>query len=241
MPNWVFNTLTIQGPKEQVDNIKSTLNTPFTREHENWSIEKQAMVSETYTYSNPVFAFWNIIRPTDLVEYAKQPAHDLANGNDWYSWNYRNWGTKWDVAVSDTRAYDSTELLEHRSRDNDNWLVYRFDTAWSPPIPALIKLSSMVPNCVVTLSWQEEQGFGGEVEFVNGEITANSEYESRCMDCDKYDTLEWCEEECGNICSSCNYLGEANLDQVAECDTHKVFLDKEHLPNYRWDKLDVSR
>jgi hypothetical protein len=239
MPNWVYNTVTIQGPKEQVDNIKATLNAPFTREHENWSIEKQAMVTDTYTYSNPVFSFWNIHRPTDLVEYAKQPAHTL-EGNDWYSFNNREWGTKWDVAVSDSGLHDNTELLEHMSNGEDQWLVYTFETAWSPPVPALIKLSNMVPNCVITLSWQEEQGFGGEIEFVNGEITANSEYESVCMDCDKQDTMEWCENDCGNICSSCNYLGEADLDYVAECDTHKVFLDKEHLPNYRWDKLDAG-
>jgi hypothetical protein len=129
--------------------------------------------------------------------------------------------------------------MEHVSIGEDQWLVYRFETAWSPPVPALIKLSSMVPNCVVTLSWQEEQGFGGEVEFVNGEITANSEYESKCMDCDAEDTMEYCENDCGNVCSKCNYLGEADLEEVAQCDEHKVFLDKEHVPNYRWDKLNV--
>ncbi len=240
MPNWVFNTVTIQGPKEQVDNIKSTLNSPFSRVHDNWNPETQKMEKQTFTYSNPVFSFWNIHRPTDLEAYEKQREHGLdifdMSANDWYTWNNREWGTKWDVAVADTGLHDSTELLEHMSKGEDQWLVYRFDTAWSPPVPALIKLSEIVPNCVITLEWQEEQGFGGEVEFVNGEITANSEYESQCMDCDAYDTMEYCENDCGNICSSCNYLGEADLECVEDCQDHKIYLDEKHVPDYRMEK-----
>jgi len=233
MPNWVFNTLTIQGPKTEIDYIKDKLNEPFTREHENWSIEKQEMITETITYSNPVFSFWNIIRPTDLVEYTKQPKHDLQNGNDWYSWNIRNWGTKWDIGIHDNDKYPDTELVQHMSNAEDNWLVYRLNTAWSPPITALEKLSELVPTCVVTLEWQEEQGFGGEIEFLRGEITSQSDYESQCMDCNAYNTMEYCDNDCGNVCSKCNWLGEADLECVAECDTHKVFLDEEHVPEYR--------
>jgi len=250
VPNWVYNTVTIQGPKEQVDYAKARLNTPFTRDHENWDMKTQSMKTETVTFSNPVFSFWNIHRPTDLEAYSKQADHAqqkkelesgiLFQGNDWYSFNCREWGTKWDVAVADGTSYCDTYLVEHMSKGEDQWLVYRFDTAWSPPVPALAKLSNMVPNCVITLSWEEEQGFGGEIEFVRGEITADSEYESKCRDCDAEDCVEYCDNDCGQICSSCNYLGEADLDCVAECDEHKVFLDKEHLPNYRWDKLDAG-
>jgi len=33
MPNWVYNTLTIQGPKEEIDYIKDRLNRPTTFIH----------------------------------------------------------------------------------------------------------------------------------------------------------------------------------------------------------------
>ena len=33
MPNWVYNSLTIQGPKDQIDFIKDKLNTPYTRHY----------------------------------------------------------------------------------------------------------------------------------------------------------------------------------------------------------------
>jgi hypothetical protein len=45
--------------------------------------------------------------------------------------------------------------------------------------------------------------------------------------------LEFC-EDCGNeVCSSCNWLGEADLDAVAECQTHKIYLDTDKVPDYR--------
>ena len=51
------------------------------------------------------------------------------------------------------------------------------------------------------------------------------------MDCDSLDTLEYCDNDCGQICSECNYMGEADLDQVAECEDHKIYLD--NVPEYR--------
>ena len=53
MPNWVWNTLTIQGPKEQVDFIKDKLNSPYTKSHDNWNPETRQMeVKELGKISN---------------------------------------------------------------------------------------------------------------------------------------------------------------------------------------------
>ena len=243
MPNWVFNTLTIQGPKEQVDSIRKQLNEPFQRDHENWNMETQQMETRTYLFPNPVFSFWNIVKPTNMEAYnGPQPQVDLSkdiafDSDHWYDWNVRNWGTKWDVAVSHDDEYPDTEELEYMSSGEDNWVVYKFNTAWSPPAPAMEKLSALVPNCVVTLSYEEETGWGGEAEFVNGKLTAESDYESKCRDCDAEDCMEYCENDCGEICSECNYMGEADLECVAECDTHKVYLDDDHVPDYRKVKV----
>ena len=248
MPNWVYNTLTIQGPKEQVDSIKDRLNAPYKKTFENWNMQSQQMEFKEYEFSNPVFAFHNIYNHlqdgiSDEI-YHKQ-SNDTApideqlmfQGNNWYDWNVRNWGTKWDVAVHNDDKYPDTSLLEHMSNGEDQWVVYSFNTAWSPPVPAMEKLSALVPNCVITLTYQEEQGWGGEVEFVNGKMTAESSYESQCRDCDSIDCMEYCDNDCGEICNECHYLGEADLDCVAECDIHKVYLDEEHVPDYRKEAL----
>ena len=244
MPNWCFNTLTIQGPKDQVDYIKERLNKPYKKTFENWDTKSMSMEFKEYEFSNPVFAFHNIYNhiednvPNEV--YLSQSNHSapieeqlLFKGSNWYDWNVRNWGTKWDVAVSNDDNYPDTELLEHESKGEDQWLVYKFNTAWSPPVPAMEKLSALVPNCVLTLDFEEETGWGGEYEFVNGKMTAESNYETLCRDCDAIDTLSYCDNDCGEICSACNWLGEADLECVKECQTHKIYLDDEHVPDYR--------
>ena len=217
MPNWVFNTLIIEGNKENIDNVRSVLNTPFSREHENWDVKEQKMIAQTINYSNPVFSFWNIIRPIDLVEYAKQPAHDLTNGNDWYSWNIRNWGTKWDVAVLDNSSYNDTEIEEIR----EDVISYRFNTAWSPPIQAIEKLSIQYPKLELTLSYEEEQGWGGEIRFINGEGTEIESYDTKCRECDANNTLEYC-EDCGDtICLECKFTYSDEICEVHRKESHE--------------------
>lgn len=237
MPNWVYNELTIQDHSaDTISAIKSQLNTPFERTFDHyWDSETKTHITKTIQYSNPVFSFWNIHKPTDLEAYRSNTDIDMnkpLEGNDWYAFNNREWGTKWDVAVSDDEHYPETVLQEHMSKEHDQWLVYGFNTAWSPPVEALKKLSSQYPTAVLTLSWEEEQGFGGEIEIVNGDITAESDYESKCRDCDEENCMEYCENDCGEICNVCHYLGEADLEAVAECDIHKVYLDT-NVPDYR--------
>jgi len=158
--------------------------------------------------------------------------------NDWYSFNVREWGTKWDVAVSDNEKYADT-YIEGPTPNGENLVVYyNMHTAWSPPMPAISKLSAQYPSLLFTLSYEEETGWGGECEFLRGEMISNSEYQNKCRDCDSEDTLDYCENDCGEICSSCNYMGEAALECVAECQTHKIYLDEEHVPEYRKEALE---
>ncbi len=225
MPNWTYNSLMITGSKEDISAIKSQLNTPFQRQHDQWSMETQKMELVDTMYSNPVFAFWNIIKPTDIETYQlqKDPKHDNSiidfKGDNWYDWNVRNWGTKWDVAVRDGEEYPETELME----EDETSLAYRFNTAWSPPVEAIDKLATQYPQCEITLSYEEETGWGGEVLFTEGEMTTVEEYDNKCRDCDALNTMEYCDNDCGEICNSCHYMGESDMEAVAECEEHKQY------------------
>ena len=226
MPNWVFNTLTIQGPKKQIDYIKYRLNEPFTKMHDSWNMETQELESVEYTFDNPVFAFWNIIRPTDLETYAlqKDPKSQsdalngkiLFDGDNWYDWNVRNWGTKWDVAVSWDEEYPETELME----ESETSLAYRFNTAWSPPEPAIAKLSEQYPNCSFTLSFEEETGWGGEYLFENGSSSEIESYGWKCRECNHIeDETPYCETCEFDMCPECGY-GEPMDEDRAKCEEH---------------------
>jgi hypothetical protein len=70
------------------------------------------------------------------------------------------------------------------------------------------------------------------MEFLRGEIISESEYESMCRDCDSVNTMEYCENECGELCHSCHWLGNADLDAVKECEYHKEYLETK-VPDYR--------
>jgi hypothetical protein len=248
MPNWVYNGLTIEGSPEQVNKLVEQMNKPYKQVHDSWNMETQQMKKKLTTYPNPVFAFHNIYNHTQAgisdEDYMKQPDHTLPmeealqfKGNCWYDFNVREWGTKWDVAVSSDDEHPET-YMEGLAENGENLVVYyNFNTAWSPPFPAMEKLSAQYPSLLFTLSFEEETGWGGECEFLRGEMISESSYENMCRDCESLDTLEYCENDCGEICDSCHYLGEADLEAVAECPTHAVYLDSEHVPDYRLEQI----
>jgi hypothetical protein len=165
MPNWVFNHLSIEGDAEQIEKVKNQLNRPITKHYKDKDEEKATL------YSNPIFSFWNIIAPPDdkLDEYFETSGY--VNGKktgespfNWYNFNNREWGTKWDVAVADGAKYSDTALQE----ESDTSLNYRFDTAWGAPLDAIAKLSEQYPELQITLDFEEEQGWGGEYLFTGG-------------------------------------------------------------------------
>ena len=257
MPNWVYNGLTIEGNPDLVNDLVRMMNRPFVMIHDSWNMETKDMEVKQTTYPNPVFAFHNIWNHRqegiDDLEYVKQPKRSdlpVDNGqwwkdtmaiaevdNSWYNWNVRNWGTKWDVAVDENNKYPET-YIEGPTKNGENLVVYyNFNTAWSPPFPAMEKLSAQYPSLLLTLSYEEETGWGGEAEFLRGENISISEYDNKCRDCDEENTLDYCENDCGEICSSCNYMGEADLEAVKECQDHKIYLDSEHVPDYRMEQL----
>ena len=242
MPNWVYNGLTIEGNPEQVKSLINQLNQPFKMVHDHWNMQTMAQEKKLTTYPNPIFAFWNIIKPTDLDAYWAPQVHepDLAkaitfSSDHWYDWNVRNWGTKWDVGVSAEDEYPDTTIEE--AENGENYVVhYNFNTAWSRPLPALFKLSEQYPDLLFTHSYEEETGWGGEMEILRGIPISESEYDNQCRDCDATNCMEFCEECENEICNVCNWLGEADLDSVATCQTHAVYLETK-VPDYRKENI----
>lgn len=227
MPNWVYNELTIEGNPESVTKLVNQVNQPFTRIHKNWNIETNQMEDQLTNYTNPIFAFWNITKPTDLDAYNKQRDHSLSldeamkfNGNDWYDFNVRNWGTKWDVAVSNGNEYSDTSI-EGPVPNGENLVVsYRFNTAWSVPDVALTTLSSQYPDLLLTLNYEEETGWGGEAEFLNGELISDNSWDWMCYECD-YKVIQdeeslYCDQCQEDVCPNCNFRADE------ECQTHGV-------------------
>lgn len=228
MPNWVYNGLTIEGNPESVTKLVNQMNKPFKQMHDTWNMETGQQEKKVTLYPNPIFAFHNIYSYIDhnvtSEEYLSQPPRndgkDFADWmkfetNDWYNFNNREWGTKWDVAVSADNEHPDT-YMEGPTPNGDNLVVYyNFNTAWSRPLPAMRKLSAQYLDLLFTLSYEEETGWGGEMEFLRGEIISESGYDTKCSECEAYDTMEYCEDCENEVCSTCNY----NAEDV--CEIHK--------------------
>ena len=159
MPNWVFNHLTIDGSEEDINKVKAQVGAVVKRKYKSADEVNEEVDEE------PIFSFMNILPPPEdkLDEY--HAVHGYTGGEktgdteyNWYNFNVREWGTKWD-------ARDVDLLEEHKTS-----LHYKFDTAWSPPTPVIEKLAQQNPNLNITLEYREEQGWGGEVNF-NGSVT----------------------------------------------------------------------
>jgi hypothetical protein len=188
MPNWVFNHLTIDGSKEDIAKLKAqvgaTVKTKYKGVDEIEEVDRE-----------PIFSFMNILPPPEdkLDEY--HAVHGYADGKksgdteyNWYNFNVREWGTKWDAR--------DVDLLE----DDETYLHYKFDTAWSPPTEVIAKLAEQNPNLNLTLEYREEQGWGGEITFTGSsvevvkewdvpethaeEIAVNNDY---CWKCENFD------------------------------------------------------
>ncbi len=228
MPNWVFNYLTVEGEPALIADLKRQLNKPFQQRHDSYNHTTGKMELSDTLYPNPIFAFHNIYNHiqdgVSDAEYLSQNdntlpiAQQLAfQGNNWYDWNVRHWGTKWDVAVRHDEEYPETELYE----EDETTLAYKFNTAWSPPMPAIQRLSQQYPTLNFNLSYEEETGWGGEIDFVAGEGTEIESYENKCRDCDAINTLEYCDTCEIDVCSECKDMNEADPEVVAECEEHR--------------------
>lgn len=133
MPNWVSNSVTIDGDEATLATIAETLAVGATEDSD-----------ETPISFNRV-----IPRPDDE--------------DDWYTWHTTQWGTKWDACNPESEL--------------DGSLYYRFDTAWNAPIPVFERLSVQYPDVTITLSFEEEQGWGGERMWQAGNLLDTSDYD----------------------------------------------------------------
>jgi hypothetical protein len=146
MPNWCSNHLTVTGDKAALDAFDAQ-------------------------YCTPHFSFARVTpMPEELLAHPS-PVNDEAlaaqmlakyGASDWYEWAQKNWGTKWDAgnpAKGDFNVKTRTpEALD-----------IAFDTAWSPPIPVIQKLSRLFPSPCFALHYFEPGiGFAGTFTAENG-------------------------------------------------------------------------
>ena len=181
MPNWVSNNVNAVGPIEDVRVLVAKVGSPILTHPD----------SGPAGDDDPVFSFMNIVSPWHAGitedEYFSV-ADSNAPANNWYNWNWENWDTKWDACEVSHEFYD---------RGNEAVAFYRFDTAWSPPIKVIAELSRQFPTLTLTLEFLEEQGWGGEFEFVGGEGVVLRQWDIPTTHAERVNVFSycWCADE----------------------------------------------
>ena len=171
MPNWVYNNLHCHGSEADLDALAAF----FTREIQihkwNPQMGTDDLVTETVPFT--YMAMRNPFEPPYNVSHEEyHSVNGYSNGvqtgntaGNWYNWNSRNWGVKWDATGIDVDR--EPELL-----------TYRFESPWGPPLAEmLLEMSQEFPTISFTHNYEEEQGWGGEYEFQDGLISEETEWD----------------------------------------------------------------
>lgn len=159
MPNWVYSHIAITGSHDQIQAFKKKAGESYS-------------VAPDWGATDGALLFWNFKKPDDLAAYTSSADREQTlgerlqfAGDNWYDWNIRNWGTKWDACDSD---------LVNESEDS---LDYQMATAWSIPTEAFEAMVSQHPELVFEISCQEEQGWGAELRGKDGILSVIEEWD----------------------------------------------------------------
>lgn len=151
MPNWVYNTIEIEGTDEDVDKfVAHTTTQPKNMPTDKWD-EVPRNCNSGYPNAINTFTFASFVNPYESLspeEYEEK----------WYEWNISNWDTKWDAcSVSYHQGSESASLS--------------FETAWSPPEKVFQAMVTMFPTLKFDIDYEEEQGWGARLKGENGVLT----------------------------------------------------------------------
>jgi hypothetical protein len=176
MPNHITNRLTIIGTEEQVAQVRAEIkgeredqfidfNTfiPIPKElegtvspmriisQEEYDAQELKIITNDLTENERNWGISRGLTKALSYEYIKKFGTD-----NWYDWQTRNWGTKWN-------AYEQISLDEN---------TIEFDTAWSTPLQAMVHLSKKYPQVEFQVEYADED-FGynvGTYLLINGTI-----------------------------------------------------------------------
>lgn len=142
MPNHIRNRVTLHCSSPALDNI----------------IKRFGEIRQGFLMFP---SFKKVIPPPNDPAYRDEPSQDVArhSPNWWYTWNTKNWGSKWG-------GYDYK---------NPSVNVFEFDTAWSNCLPIIRKISEAFDDVEIHYAYADEDTGSncGKYIFVAGvEIAA---------------------------------------------------------------------
>ena len=141
MPNWCNNNFSIKGNVETIRDL--------------WeSAQKAGGLLSAIRPLPEILEGTTSPTPADIDPVLQQTMIAQTGCDNWYDWQVRNWGTKWDVDLQGLEFTDN----EDGTASIEGW----FDSAWSPPIEALETMADDFDSCHIRCVYHEPgMDFGG--------------------------------------------------------------------------------
>lgn len=186
MPNWCYNTIKVQGSKENTERFIRYFNEkgfesyipipePLKRFNTETSshyllLEKFFKINYYELYSNDkckeliLLNLETLVIQNSISEEEKQLATEIieclkTGYYSWYEFGIRNWSTKWN-------AWDIEVTCEN---------TLNFVTAWSPPVNFLLYVSKIENLCFELRCVDITGGWAFEFLINNGEIISEKD------------------------------------------------------------------
>ena len=137
MPNHCYNKVTISVGDADGQNLKVLVDSLKSKENET-DFDFNAILPMPPELENVDWSEAEEMNDIIRARYKKEHGSD-----NWYDWRVNNWGTKWN-------SY-SCELVEQE----DDYVVYTFDTAWGPPTGVIEALREQCPDFHISAFFDE--------------------------------------------------------------------------------------
>jgi len=153
MPNWCENDLRIHGP---VGDLKR-----FTIFAKSYNLQVKDLENDSILDFNSFVPYPERFRELDKIAEQwdgsrRRPKDGYNSGG--YEWCRRFWGTKWNACRVSLKRYKRS-------------LLYKFDTAWSPPTPVIFAMSECFPRLKFSIRFYEGgAGYKGHYILKDGEF-----------------------------------------------------------------------
>jgi len=135
MPNWCECDLTVEVPCEEDKKLREKALKELV------AFKEYATCGNKPLETNKFIPYPRKFRQLDKIaaKVFKRTGKHIADGfnQGGYEWCSDNWNTKWGIC--------NAEIIQEVLEDT-GYIDYRFESAWSPPLPVILKMSEMFPN-----------------------------------------------------------------------------------------------
>jgi hypothetical protein len=159
MPNWTFNKLKVIGDKDVLQKFKDALKSKKSEE----VLDAENVIPYDGVFSSDMIRK-HIQQVMDAVSSVYGDDEEHLSRIQWskpniYDWEYEHWGTKWGFCESELR------------HENENCLMYYFDSAWTIPNKLMEELYRQWPSLTFEyFFFSLESGFEGYEKAAEGQV-----------------------------------------------------------------------